>query len=109
MVVDPFVGSGTVTAMAAMLGRRYCGIDANASYCEIARKRTKGATAVRTPDDFDLATAEATSVGAAQSASTPGAEEQTETSGSPIRSEPAAEAAPLRLDPDTQQEEKAVA
>jgi site-specific DNA-methyltransferase (adenine-specific) len=41
LVVDPFVGSGTVTAVAARLDRRYCGIDANAGYCEVARKRTE--------------------------------------------------------------------
>ena len=44
-VVDPFLGSGTVTAMAAKLGRRYTGIDLNPDYCRAAKKRTKAALA----------------------------------------------------------------
>lgn len=39
IVLDPFNGSGTTTKMARLMGRRFIGIDANESYCEIARKR----------------------------------------------------------------------
>lgn len=39
-VLDPFVGSGTTTAVAKSLGRRWIGIDANECYAEAARERT---------------------------------------------------------------------
>ncbi len=38
-ILDPFNGSGTTTKMARECGRRYIGIEINADYCEIARKR----------------------------------------------------------------------
>ena len=38
-VLDIFVGSGTTCAVAQKLGRRSIGIDANAEYLELARKR----------------------------------------------------------------------
>lgn len=40
VVLDPFVGSGTTTAVAKRLGRRYLGIDADPSSAELARERT---------------------------------------------------------------------
>ena len=40
-VLDPFAGSGTVGVVAARLGRRAVLIDANPSYCELARHRTR--------------------------------------------------------------------
>jgi DNA modification methylase len=43
LVVDPFLGSGTTTAVAARLGRKYFGVDKNASYVAAARKRTENA------------------------------------------------------------------
>lgn len=55
LVVDPFVGSGTVTAVAARLERRYCGIDANAAYCDVARKRTAKEEAT-SPTEADIST-----------------------------------------------------
>jgi DNA modification methylase len=43
LVLDPFLGSGTTAAVAQRLGRAYLGIDINADYCEMARRRlTKG-------------------------------------------------------------------
>ena len=45
-VIDPFVGTGTTTAVAKMLGRKWLGIDARAEYTRIARHRTS--TAVST-------------------------------------------------------------
>lgn len=39
-VVDPFVGRGTITAMAAQRGLNAIGIDIDPKQCEIARKNT---------------------------------------------------------------------
>lgn len=39
LVLDPFVGTGTVTAVAKRLGRCYLGIDLNPKYVEIATER----------------------------------------------------------------------
>ena len=39
LVVDPFVGAGTTTKMAAINGRRWLGIDISEEYVEIANKR----------------------------------------------------------------------
>lgn len=39
LVLDPFNGSGTTTAMAKKLDRRYIGIDISEEYCEMARRR----------------------------------------------------------------------
>ena len=39
-VIDPFVGTGTTTTVAKRLGREWLGIDAQAKYTRIARKRT---------------------------------------------------------------------
>lgn len=41
LVLDPMNGSGTTTKMAAILKRRYLGIDISEKYCEIARMRLK--------------------------------------------------------------------
>ena len=41
IVLDPFNGVGTTTAVAKRLGRRYLGIDISAEYCRIARERTE--------------------------------------------------------------------
>ena len=43
VVLDPFVGTGTTTAVAKSLGRQWIGIDAVAEYTRIARKRTDDA------------------------------------------------------------------
>lgn len=39
VVIDPFFGSGTVGQVAQALGRRFCGIELNPAYAEIARRR----------------------------------------------------------------------
>src|SRR5439155_15782190 len=39
LVLDPFVGSGTVPLVARRLGRDYLGIDCVAEYCAMARRR----------------------------------------------------------------------
>lgn len=41
VVLDPFVGSGTTTAVARKLGRHYIGIDINPTYVEYSRQRTE--------------------------------------------------------------------
>ena len=39
LVLDPFVGSGTVPKMAKQNGRHYIGIDISDEYCQLARQR----------------------------------------------------------------------
>ena len=39
-VLDPFIGSGTVGAVAERLGRRWVGLDLNPGYHQLAKKRT---------------------------------------------------------------------
>ena len=41
-VLDPFNGTGTTTAVAQRLGRKFLGIDIAKKYCEIARARLAG-------------------------------------------------------------------
>jgi site-specific DNA-methyltransferase (adenine-specific) len=43
IVLDPFNGSGTTVVAAALLGRKYVGIDQSAEYVEFARKRLQHA------------------------------------------------------------------
>jgi site-specific DNA-methyltransferase (adenine-specific) len=50
MVLDPFVGRGSVAAASLMLGRKFIGIDINRKHIEITRRRVedlvKGSEAV---------------------------------------------------------------
>ncbi len=39
IVLDPFMGSGTVAVVVERLGRRWIGIEINPEYCEIAKRR----------------------------------------------------------------------
>lgn len=39
LILDPFMGSGTVGMVAKKMGRQYVGIEINKDYCEIAKKR----------------------------------------------------------------------
>ena len=41
VILDPFNGVGTTTAVAKRLGRRYLGIDISKDYCDVAVKRIK--------------------------------------------------------------------
>ncbi len=41
VVLDPFNGAGTTTAVAQRLGRRFVGIDISPEYCAVARKRLR--------------------------------------------------------------------
>jgi len=41
VVLDPFNGAGTTTAVAQRLGRRFVGIDISPEYCAVARRRLK--------------------------------------------------------------------
>ena len=40
IILDPFNGAGTTSAVAARTGRRFFGIDVSEEYCETARKRS---------------------------------------------------------------------
>lgn len=42
VVLDPFFGAGTTGLVAARLGREFIGIELNADYCEMARRRIYG-------------------------------------------------------------------
>jgi len=42
LVIDPFAGSGSVLVGAALCGRRYLGIELEAKYCTLARRRLQG-------------------------------------------------------------------
>ena len=41
IIIDPFMGSGTLPVVAQRLGRKFIGIDDNREYCELAIKRLK--------------------------------------------------------------------
>lgn len=41
IILDPFMGSGTLPVVAQMTGRKFIGIDSNKQYCELALNRIK--------------------------------------------------------------------
>ena len=41
IVLDPFIGSGTVAVVAQRLGRRFVGFDSNLKYCKMTRDRVR--------------------------------------------------------------------
>ena len=49
VVLDPFNGSGTTVVSAALLGRKYVGIDQSAEYVDYARKRLEHALSAAAP------------------------------------------------------------
>jgi site-specific DNA-methyltransferase (adenine-specific) len=53
VVLDPFNGSGTTVVSAALLGRRYVGIDQSPEYVRFARKRLAHALAARGGETTD--------------------------------------------------------
>jgi len=55
IVLDPFNGSGTTVVAAALLGRKYVGIDQSPEYVEFARRRLEHALATRDHSDADRA------------------------------------------------------
>ena len=44
IIFDPFLGSGTTSVVAKKLGRRYCGVEINETYCCWAEKRLEMAS-----------------------------------------------------------------
>lgn len=57
VVLDPFNGSGTTVVSAALLGRKYVGIDQSEEYVGYARKRLAHALTTTTPADATAAPA----------------------------------------------------
>ncbi|MBP9836811.1 MAG: site-specific DNA-methyltransferase [Candidatus Pacebacteria bacterium] len=39
IIIDPFMGSGTLPVVAKMTGRKFIGIDSDSNYCNLAKKR----------------------------------------------------------------------
>ena len=45
VILDPFIGSGTVAIAAELAGRNWIGIDNSPAYCELARRRIRDMSA----------------------------------------------------------------
>ncbi len=55
VVLDPFMGSGTTGCAAALEGFDFIGIEQDAEYAEIARRRIDNWTAQRRPEQLEMA------------------------------------------------------
>lgn len=53
LVLDPFFGTGTTGAVAKRLGRRWIGIERDATYAQIARERIEAVEPL-SPDDLEI-------------------------------------------------------
>ncbi len=53
LVLDPFLGSGTTSVVAKKLGRRYVGIERNATFCSWAEERLERAESDKNIQGFD--------------------------------------------------------
>jgi DNA modification methylase len=52
LVVDPYNGSGTTTAVAKRLGRRFIGVDRSGIYCKFSRQRLEPPKTLQSADSF---------------------------------------------------------
>jgi len=59
MFSDPFCGSGTTCIAAAILGRRYTGMDMDGYNCDISERRIKWHLEQKADTDFDTKSLEA--------------------------------------------------
>ena len=53
IILDPFLGSGTVAMMAKYNNRKYIGIDNNSEYVDLAKKRINSVEQLKKLDDFN--------------------------------------------------------
>jgi DNA modification methylase len=53
LIFDPFIGSGTTAVAAKKLGRKYCGIETEISYCCIAEKRLELAEKIKSIQGYE--------------------------------------------------------
>ena len=53
IILDPFLGSGTVAMMAKYNNRKYIGIDNNSEYIDLAKKRINSVEQLKKLDDFN--------------------------------------------------------
>lgn len=53
LIFDPFLGSGTTSVVAKKLGRQYCGVEIDETYCCIAEKRLEMAEVDRSIQGYE--------------------------------------------------------
>ena len=56
VVLDPFSGTGTTAAVAKKMGRKYIGIEQNATYIQYAQKRLQDITGVQDASQWEVTT-----------------------------------------------------